>query len=478
MKRIRTARELYCEILKSFYFGVYQKDDRFMTYHEIHETYNLSKDTIGRAYAMLRNDGFIRTDGSNGTIVVFDVNNPAHVAKVPLEWPRAVPEDTIPYEVAMMLHAHSLYTGLTNSSDTQLQECQKIVGDIFLRVKEGRTYYEQVFEFWMCAISSLDNELLCRITDHFISRYLYLLPPSRLSPAQQSFISASALEYYGFLLDAMERRDFEDFPAKFEWHYHNYYQYGGVVFSKLEDEAVFKEQALYGRLLDDLCIKIMSGELQKGDSLPTTKHLCQEYGISTTTVNRVYRILADMGFISRHVRSGTKLIAGPDDAEIWEALAEFAEVYKRDWENAIDVLFIINSMLSRRIAITPDVVQQMQEELKRQYHMFTNYATPYYPYSVLLSPLITSLPAGILHKYYVLLSDSLNKVVTLCTFRVRRNEESGKEIYQLMLNALDALERGDQSSFADLSEFAMHKNIELLTEGYTHIANNITNKNR
>lgn len=134
--------------------------------------------------------------------------------------------------------------------------------------------------------------------------------------------------------------------------YHNCYQYGGVVFAKLDDGAIFKEQALYGRLLDDLCIKIMIGELKKGDFLPTTKHLCAMYGISTTTVNRVYGILAETGFISRHVRSGTKLIAGPDDPEIWETLGRIAEAYKRNWENAIDVLFIMNSMLSRRIVIT------------------------------------------------------------------------------------------------------------------------------
>lgn len=216
MKRIRTARELYCEILKSFYFGTYQKDDRFMTYQEAQETYKLSKDTICRVYAMLRNDGFIRTDGSNGTIVAFDLNDPVHVAKVPIEWPRAVPEDTIPYEVAMKLHAHSLYTGLIHSSETQLQACKEIVSDIFQRVKNGTAYYEEVFSFWTCAISALDNELLSSITDHFISRYLYLLPPSRIPASQRSLIRDSALEYYAFVLDAIDCREFEEFPNRFD----------------------------------------------------------------------------------------------------------------------------------------------------------------------------------------------------------------------------------------------------------------------
>lgn len=473
MKRIRTSQELYNEIVKSFYFGIYQKDDKFITYQEVHETYNLSKDTIGRTYGMLRRDGLIRTDGTNGTIVTFDVNNPEHVAKVPLEWPKSIPEETIPYEVSMKLHAQSLYIGLTNSSEAQLQICKDRVNDILRYAQDGCPGREQVFAFWMSVIASVDNDFLSRITDHFISRYLYLLPPSRLSPNQRKLIGASALNYYEYVLDAMDRREFEEFPARFEQHYHNYYQYGGLVFARLEDGAVFKEQALYGKLLDDLCIKIMSGEIRKGDSLPTTKHFCEKYGVSTTTVNRVYGILAEMGFISRRVRSGTKLIAGPDDAKIWESLEKIIEVYKRDWENAIEVLFIINSVLSRRITITPDVVRQMRAELAIQYDLFENYATPYFSSAVLLRPLVYSLPAGILHKYYVLLSDALDKVVTLCTFCVHWDKERGEEVYQSICNAIEVLEHGDQLSFASLSEQTMRKNVELLRTDYSNVGDRI-----
>lgn len=466
MKRIRTARELYCELLKGFYFGVYHKNDKLMTYQKTHEIYGLAKDTIGAAYDMLRRDGFIRTDGANGTIVTFDVNNPAHVAKVPLEWPRAVPEDTIPYEVAMRLHAHSLYTGLTHSSESQLQACKEIVGDILQRVKSECAYNDQVFAFWTCVISTLDNNFLSHITDHFISRYLYLLPPTHLSPTQQHLISSSAREYYEFLLDAMDRRSFEEFPARFERHYHNYYQYGGVVFSKLEDGAVFKEQARYGRLLDEFCIKILSGELHKGDALPTTKHVCVHYGLSATTVNRTYGILAEMGFISRRVRSGTTLIAELNDPETWKTLEKRSGLHLRDCKDAAEVLVIIIGALSSRISIERNVIQQMRAELARQYALFKRYVMPFFVSPVLLSPLIASLPAGILDKYYVQLMDVLNKAITLCTFRVCGSKTHGEEVYQLMCDALEALERGDQPSFAALSERAILRNVTLLAEDY------------
>lgn len=470
MKRIRTAHELYCELLKSFYFGVYQKGDKLMTYQEAHEAYGLAKDTIGAAYGMLRRDGFIRSEGTHGTFVTFDVNNPAHVAKVPLVWPGAEPEDTISYEVAMRLHAYSLYTGLTHSSEIQLQACKEIVADILRRIRGGTTHYEQVFTFWMCIISSLDNEFLNRITDHFISRYLYLLPPTHLSLKQRHLIGDSALEYYEFLLVAIERREFEEFPARFERHYHNYYQYGGVVFSKMEDGAIFKEQALYGKLLEDLCIKIMSGELQKGDTLPTTINLCAEYGVSTTTVNRAYGILTELGLISRRVRSGTKLIAELDNVKIWKTLGKSAGLYQRDWKDAVEILIIINNALSKRMTIVPDVVRQMRSELDRQCKLVESLSTPFFVSFVLLSPLIDSLPAGILHKYYIHLTDVLDKVFTLCTLCIHGNKEHSEEVYQLMCNALEALECGDQSTFADLASHAMRRNATLLSEDYVSVS--------
>lgn len=476
MNQIRTARELYCEILKSFYFGVYRREDKFMTYQETHEIYGLAKNTIGKAYGMLQRDGLIRTDGTNGTIVTFDPNNPEHVAKVPLEWPGATPEDTIPYQVAMQLHAYSLYTGLIHSNEIQLRKCKKMVEEILQCIKNGCPYSEQVLAFWMSVISSLDNEFLNRITDHFISRYLYLLPSTHLSSIQRRLIGDSAREYYEFLLDAIERHEFEAFPARFEQHYHNYYKHGGVVFSKLEDGGIFKEQALYGRLLEELCIKIMSGELQKGDNLPTTKQLCAEYSISKTTVNRAYGILTDMGLISRRVRSGTRLIAEPNDLDIWQTLEKAAGVYQPNWKDAVDVILIINSALSRRIVIGPDVVGQMQTELARQCKLFERYTTPYFVSAVLFNPLITSLPAGILHKYFIELVDTLNKGITLCTFRVHENEEHGEEIYQLMCDALGALQHGNQELFAVLSKRAMLRNVALLTEDYVSATNNFVNK--
>lgn len=466
MKEIKTAHELYCEILKSFFFGAYKKDDKLMTYQEAHEAYGLAKNTIGVAYNMLRHDGFIRTDGSNGTIVTFDLNNHDHVAKVPLVWPRAGPKVTIPYEIAMRIHAHSLYMGLAHSNESQLHACQKIIEDIIQRVKDDNAYHNQVFAFWTCAISSLDNELLSRITDHFISKYLYLLPPTHLSVLQKRLISDSAIKYYSFVLDAIDRKNFDEFPDYFERHYHNHYLYGGVVFSKLEDASVFKEQALYESLLDELCIRILSGELKKGDNLPSTKSLCAEYGISTTTVNRTYGILTEMGFISRHVGSGTKLIADPGDPKILETMERVAGLDQHAWKNAVEILVIINSVLSKRLIIPSEVVSKMQAELASQNKRFESYLAPFSVTTVLLNPLVAILPAGIVHKYYSQIADVLSKVVTLCTFRIPGNNELGKEIYQLMYEALKALEDGNQSLYSILSERAIIRNAEVLFNDY------------
>lgn len=430
------------------------------------EVYSLSKDTIGRAYAMLRQNGFIRTDGTNGTIVTFDVNNPQHVAKVPLEWPQPDAADTAPYEIVMRLHGNTLCAGLTCSSEPQLLECQKLTEEILLNIRDGRPYSPQVLRLWMCMIAALENEILNRIVDHLINRYLYFVPQHFLSPENRNALHRSAQEFYEYLLAAIALRDFGAYPEQFERYYHNYYRAGGLVFSKQEKEMIFNEQALYEQLLEDLCIKIMVGDLRKGDTLPTTPQLCNEYGVSKTTVNRAYNILVEIGLIDRRVRNGTRLIAEPSDTEIRKTLQGAVGFYRQDWKDAEGALMIISATLDRGVNISCEVQRQMERELARQRKLFDQYRIPFSVFTVLISPVIEHLPAGILHKYYDYLTDILAKMVSLCTFRAKGNQEHGEEVYRQMCDALGALKCGDQTSFAKLSKQAIRMNVKMLMEDF------------
>jgi len=65
----------------------------------------------------------------------------------------------------------------------------------------------------------------------------------------------------------------------------------------------------YQQIADELIAMIGSGAYPVGGLLPTEMELCAHYGISRSTVREALRKLRDAGLISRHRRTGTKVIA-------------------------------------------------------------------------------------------------------------------------------------------------------------------------
>ena len=63
------------------------------------------------------------------------------------------------------------------------------------------------------------------------------------------------------------------------------------------------KQLKYFQLMEDLKEKILSGEIQAGDKLPSENELSGEYGISRQTVRKALQMLQSMGY--RYVLFGT-----------------------------------------------------------------------------------------------------------------------------------------------------------------------------
>lgn len=65
------------------------------------------------------------------------------------------------------------------------------------------------------------------------------------------------------------------------------------------------KQLKYFQLMEDLKEKILSGEIQAGDKLPSENELSKEYAISRQTVRKVLQILQNMGYIYAEHGRGT-----------------------------------------------------------------------------------------------------------------------------------------------------------------------------
>ena len=65
------------------------------------------------------------------------------------------------------------------------------------------------------------------------------------------------------------------------------------------------KQLKYFQLMEDLKEKILSGEIQAGDKLPSENELSKEYAISRQTVRKALQILQNMGYIYAEHGRGT-----------------------------------------------------------------------------------------------------------------------------------------------------------------------------
>src|ERR671916_3406290 len=75
-----------------------------------------------------------------------------------------------------------------------------------------------------------------------------------------------------------------------------------VDLSELKRDA---DVSLTQQLVDLFAAAIESGELEPGEKLPTTRALAAEAGVNHLTAARVYRRLAELGYVTATVGRGT-----------------------------------------------------------------------------------------------------------------------------------------------------------------------------
>lgn len=95
--------------------------------------------------------------------------------------------------------------------------------------------------------------------------------------------------------------------------------------------------ALYQQLSQMLRQQIESGLYKPGDRFPTSRELCERYQVSTTTVERSLRWLAERGLIHRRPGRGTVVSAPPVKEELARltGLTEAAEAQGMEFKNRV-----------------------------------------------------------------------------------------------------------------------------------------------
>ena len=469
LKTVKTSEELYYEVLKSFYLGVFQKGDRFLTYKETQEKYNLSKQTIGVTYKRLQNEGFIRTEGANGTVVTFDLSDPDHLARVPFYRPEQDRRDIDTYTVPIGILSSALYGGLVCSSPDRLLEYKRETNRIVSCIREGRPFHNMEVDLVLYIVEAMDNQYISMIIDHFFSRYMYFDLESRITDLQQKNLRESALTYYKKVEVLFEKADYAGILPLVRGYYDTYYMTpGALVFSRKGNDKFDKETALYGKLLHSLYIRIIEEGLKAGDYLPTIQQLCDENGVSKTTVRKAYAILDEMGLISSKVREGTKLLADLDNPNLQARLDEMAFIQRKSMEDAIEAIAFLQWEIYRdeQLVLDKIIISQMRDCLREQQEANEKRGVPYLVSFIMVTPILAANPKGVVQKYFFYLTDIVDKLTTLYFFRLCGQKKYGEKIYNYMCQALDALERGEKKSFWEKAGLALEENAKLLLTAF------------
>lgn len=467
MKKTGGYKELYDDIIKSFYFGEYNKDDQFMTQLEAKDHYGIARNSVERVFKMLQQDGLLLSQGNRGTFVTFDRGNPAHMAKVPLSPHNPDAREFHTFSLPVMILSGGLYGGLTCSTPPQLDQYCRDTLEILDCIDAGRPCAYLVSNLFFRIMSRLDNPYLLNIISHFWKRYFYFNRTVNLSLDSQARFGECFMEFQPKFVDMIQRGDFDAVRPLIREFYEDVYRIpGALMFSPVGRNAqVFKEQFQYGKLFYSLLISIHADGLKKGDSLPTIAELRARYHVSEKTARKAYDLLSGVGLVSRKQRVGSRLALDLDDPVVRQwSLAKFVE-QQTNLTQMLEALMQIGWDIARECAagLSPAVLDEMRAELRRQHARRLKNRLPYFVSDVMITPMVMSLPVCALQSYYFYVQRPAAEFFGLYGTQFGLGLKENDEVYSHMTAALDHLARRETAQFAQRAAQAQQLNANSVT---------------
>ncbi|MBL7013842.1 MAG: FadR family transcriptional regulator [Candidatus Marinimicrobia bacterium] len=105
-------------------------------------------------------------------------------------------------------------------------------------------------------------------------------------------------------------------------------------------KPIVPQQKLYKNIVNQIRKMILSGELKKGDQLPSERDMAQQFGVSRTAVREAIKSLSEIGLIDIMVGRGTFVANNTADriVESVNLLLDVEKVVKEDLHFARKVL--------------------------------------------------------------------------------------------------------------------------------------------
>lgn len=110
------------------------------------------------------------------------------------------------------------------------------------------------------------------------------------------------------------------------------------------------EQPRYLKIANDLTLAISDGHYPIGAQLPTEAELCTQFGISRFTAREAVRNLVSAGLVTRRQRTGTIVIATPDDSRYTQDAASLSDLFQYAQDTTLNFVYIGKISLTKEQA--------------------------------------------------------------------------------------------------------------------------------
>lgn len=123
-------------------------------------------------------------------------------------------------------------------------------------------------------------------------------------------------------------------------------------------------RALYREVVNQICQMILSGRLKKGDLLPSEQKLCEQMGVSRTTIREALRILKERGIIES-IKGKGSVVLSDDFSYVDESVRASLADFKDKLENAVQARLLLEPQIAKLACenATKQDLQEMQEIL-------------------------------------------------------------------------------------------------------------------
>lgn len=447
-------RSIYEDLLRRLSRGEMQAGDKLPTIPQLCEIYNAGASSVRRALAMLQKENYIRTEARNGTIITYDASlNEKPVAAV---MPVGCPGDWETFNTlvlpSVMISSMSA-AGVRAATPQQLRTLRQRLA-VSMRMDGDLPMGERIRGFFKDMVSLAGNPMLDNIFEDLTNRFVVFSSSDKMrEPALRRLKQAYSM-YFMAMDRILERGELDKLPETIRDFYVSIYRIpNSFAFSVTHREiAALRNQPLYYQLLQNLLGQILSGNLQKGDYLPTEEQLGEEWNVSRFTVRKTYGALKEMGLVSARPRHGTKVVV--------DGSGKFLRQQMRDASKQTMMAFDAISVIFPEICalgmdrMPDDTLARMRVQLEEQTRNFSQKGVPLLLVNQLLTPVVLGLRSERLHQYYLYLIAPLVRYAPLRPNCIADLEVRGREAYRLGLRALDDLEAYDAASYANAVDAA------------------------